>query len=243
MPRFLKVEPNSPAWLKCRVGLITASRLKDVLDYTQKGKPSAKRKGYLMELVAERLTGRATEHYVSYAMDHGTAIEPLARAAYEVAFDVETDRIGFALHPTLNFTGASPDSLVGDDGGLEIKGPETTTHLDWMVADVVPPEHVPQMMWNMVCCERKWWDFLSYDDRIEDPTLQTFIKRLEYDQKLVDQYTAEVLKFEAEINAVIDQVRGNRTPVKEKFRQSVEIDAAMYITDDDLPQWAREMRS
>lgn len=220
MPRFLSVDPNSPEWLKCRIGLITASRLKDVMDYTAKGEPTAKRKGYLMELVAERLTGRATEHYVSPEMQFGLDYEPMARAAYEVALDVMVDHPGFALHPTFDFSGASPDAICGTDGGLEIKVPKTETYIGWRMADVIPKEHVPQMVWNMVCCECKYWDFMAFDPRLPEG-MRSFWKRLEWDQELVDKYTAEVVKFEGEINQILANLCHPQNDLQDKLRASV----------------------
>lgn len=214
MPRFLSVAPNSDAWLKSRIGKITASRLVDVTSKLAKkskngeaGDPSAKALGYKMELVSERLTNVASKHHVTEAMEHGTEYEPMARAVYEMSFDLMVDRIGFALHPTLDYSGASPDALVGKDGLLEIKCPETDTHLEWMMAGDVPEKHKPQMLWNMVCCERNWCDFMSFDPRIEDPELQSFCVRLDFDQALADKYTAEVVKFNSEIEELIAKLK------------------------------------
>ena len=209
MVRYVGGEQGSPTWLKAREGRITASKIADVCSYLKDGKtPTAKRTNYLWELVGERLTHMAEEHFVSEYMDRGTEMEPIARAAYELAFDVMVEQVGFALHPQFDYSGASPDGLVGEDGMIEIKCPKTTTHLKWKMASVVPEEHIPQMVWGMICFERKWADFVSYDDRIEDPALQVFCVRLELTPELVSYYTAEVVKFEAEIQATIDKLRG-----------------------------------
>jgi putative phage-type endonuclease len=200
-------EQGSGAWLQARAGLITASRIADVLSYTKKGDETQKRADYRIELVAERLSGMATEKYVTFAMKEGTRLEPEARTEYEIIKDVLVDRIGFALHPEMDSSGASPDGLVGSDGGVEIKCPTRTTHVEYLMAGVVPPEYEPQMAWNMVCCEREWLDFMSYCPDFPEP-LNRFIVRLYRDEKRIEEITREVRKFDAEINAVIEQLQG-----------------------------------
>jgi putative phage-type endonuclease len=194
------------AWLRNRIGRITGSCLADVCSYLTRasgakkaGDSSAKRDGYRMQLIAERLTGRATDHYVSLSMEHGTNTEDDARIYYEGATRQMCAPVGFVLHPQYDFTGASPDALVGSDGVLEIKCPETTTHLEYIDAGVVPPEYVAQIMWELACTGRKWADFISFDPRVQDDKLRFFYRRMERDEAMIATYTAEVLKLNAEI--------------------------------------------
>jgi putative phage-type endonuclease len=204
--RVIECEQGSGEWLHARCGLITASRMGDVLAYTKKGEPTQKRIDYGIELVSERLTGMAVDKYVSFAMKEGTRLEPDARTEYELAADVMLDRVGFVLHPTLDFSGASPDGLIDRDGGVEIKCPTRTTHVEYLMAGVVPPEYEPQMVWNMVCCEREWLDFISYCPDFPDP-LNRLIVRLHRDEKRVEQITSEVVKFHNEAEAVVLRLR------------------------------------
>lgn len=232
MPKLVECEQGSAEWLQARCGRITASRLADVMDYKEpssakakqsgftlvreavaagiKGDESQKRIGFRMDLVAERLTRLTEPYYVSPEMKWGTKHEPMARALYEVATGSDVDQIGFAIHPTMDFSGASPDALVDSDGGLEIKCPKTTTHLGYMMAGVVPEDYIPQMMWNMVCCERLWWDFVSYDPRLEDAGMHLFCVRLDYDQAEANRMASEVRKFNDEIEVAIDGLRQGR---------------------------------
>lgn len=211
MPKIIDCEQGSAEWLHARCGRITASRLSDVLAYLKSGKGEMKaRADYRMDLVAERLTRLTEPYYVSPEMKWGTKYEPMARALYEVATGAEIEQIGFAIHGAMEFSGASPDALVDSTGGLEIKCPKTTTHLAYMMAAQVPEEYRPQMYWNMVCCEREWWDFVSYDPRLEDAELHLFCVRLTYDQKIIDQMAGEVRRFNDEINAVIDGLQKGR---------------------------------
>ena len=208
--RFVDVEQGDPAWLKLRCGLITGSRISDVLAYKKTVKAGVQeemaiRANYRMDLVAGRLTGLSPSKFVNSSMQWGTDHEPEARAIYELAQDVMVDRIGFAIHPTLDFSGASPDGLMGD-GILEIKCPETTTHLRWMLEGVVPEEHRPQMTWEMVCCEATWGHFVSYDPRLPEE-LRMFVVEYKLDAEFADLIEREVIKFNAEIEATIAKLR------------------------------------
>lgn len=201
--RSVNVIQGSAAWLQARVGLITASRMCDVMATPKRGTAElACKRDYRMELLCERLTGRAAEHYVSREMDFGSEQEPFARAAYEVMADVLVDDAGLVLHPIMDFSAASPDGLVGDDGAIEIKAPKTATHLNWRLAGVVPEEHVDQCMWVMACCERQWIDFVSFDPRLPQG-LRFFVKRLERDDKRIAEMEYAAMEFNAEVNAMI----------------------------------------
>jgi putative phage-type endonuclease len=207
---------QSDAWLRNRVGRIPGSRIADVCSYlvikSRAGESSAKRNNYKMELIAERLTGRAKDHYVSPAMEHGTATENDARLYYEGALRVMCEPVSFVLHPKYDFTGCSPDSLVAAEGVLEIKCPETTTHLEYVEGGRIPDEYLPQIAWELVCTERKWADFVSYDPRIQDDLLRFFYRRIGRDEfewkvgerlltgeAVLDYFTSEVIKLNAEI--------------------------------------------
>ena len=123
---------GSEEWIACRLGNITASRIKDVMAKTKTG-PSASRKNYAAELALERMSGSKAERFVNAAMTHGTENEPFARAAYELMTGQMVDEVGYITHPSIERSGASPDGLVGDHGVLEIKCPNTSTHIEWAV--------------------------------------------------------------------------------------------------------------
>ena len=197
---------NSPEWLAMRVGAVTASRVVDVMAKLKRKEGEAQaRKDYKAELVCERLTGRACEHFVSSAMEWGVENEPLAKAAYEVRTGLDVDPAGIALHPSIKFFMASPDGLVGDDGLLECKCPNTTTHLEYIIAGVVPAEYQFQMLCQMACAERQWCDFVSYDPRLPKK-LQFFVRRLGRDEARIAEMEAEVTKFLGEVDELIAQL-------------------------------------
>jgi hypothetical protein len=200
-----ELEQGSREWLMERCGKITASRMNDVLSRGRGSEASKTRQGYLMELVAERLTGVPEDQYVNKWMERGVELEPLARATYEVLFDCVIDRTGFAVHPTMPFAGSSPDGLLGSAGGIEIKVPKTTTHLTWRQKNTVPPEHVSQMYWNLCCTGREFWEFCSYAPNLPED-LQLFVVRLYPEKELMAAMEAEVMKFNAEIEATIQAI-------------------------------------
>jgi hypothetical protein len=175
----------------------------------KKGGEGADRRNYRIEQIAERLSGRSEDHYVSPEMEWGSEFEPIARSAYEIATESMVDTVGFVLHPTFDFAGSSPDGLVGKDGGIELKCPKTTTHLKWLMAGEVPEEHQAQCLWNMVCCERSWWDFMSFDPRLPEG-LKVFIVRMERDEEKIVAIEADVARFNDEVEAAIAQLGGRR---------------------------------
>jgi putative phage-type endonuclease len=192
-------------WLAMRAGMFTASRAK-VLTKTKAGKYSEKRDSYLMEVVMGRLTGLNPEAYVSAAMEWGIQNEPLAKAAYENLKDVVVEPGGFAIHPKIEFFGASPDGLIGNDGLLECKCPNTVTHLEYLLAGVVPDDYKPQMLAQMACTGRQWCDFVSYDPRLPKK-LRLFVKRLERDEKAISEMESEVTKFLSEVDDLLLRLR------------------------------------
>jgi putative phage-type endonuclease len=195
------MEQRSPEWFAARLGKVTASRVADVIAKTKTGY-STSRENYMAQLVCERMTGTQAESYNNAAMQWGTDQEPLARAAYEAAADVLVDETGFVIHPTISEAGASPDGLVGDNGLIEIKCPNTSTHIDTLLSEKVPAKYLTQMMWQMACTGRKWCDFVSFDPRMPEG-LQIFIKRVDYHDSIVKGLESEVKEFLEELETKI----------------------------------------
>jgi hypothetical protein len=196
--REIICDQGSAQWLQARVGKLTASRMVEVMSMLKKGGEGADRRNYRIEIITERITERANEHYISRDMERGSELEPLARSAYEMAQQVLVETAGFVLHPTLDYLGASPDGLVGNDGGMEIKCPRDTTHVRWLTDGIVPMEHRPQMYTNMLCCEREWWDFCSFS-----PYFKPFIVRLPRDEGEIRKIEEESARFNEEVEAGI----------------------------------------
>lgn len=192
---------GSAEWLAIRVGKVTASRVADVIAKTKTGY-GASRANYMAELIAERLTGAPAERYTNAAMAWGTEKEPEARALYEFLTDAEVTQVGFVPHPTISMSGASPDGLVSDDGLVEIKCPNTSTHIDTLLGQSIPAKYETQMQWQMACTGRQWCDFASYDPRMPD-SMRLFVCREERNDAMIAELTEEVGKFLAELDAKV----------------------------------------
>ncbi len=184
---------GSDEWKAMRCGKVTASRVADVIAKTKSGW-GASRFNYAAELIAERLTGVAAEGFTNAAMQWGTDQEPSARMAYEFMQDVTVEQIAFVVHPSIADAGASPDGLVGESGLVEIKCPNTATHIDTLIKQEIPAKYITQMMWQMACTGRKWCDFVSYDPRLPE-SMQLFVKRIDRDDKLIAELESEVTIF------------------------------------------------
>lgn len=192
---------GSPEWLQARVGKVTASRICDLTAKTKSGW-GASRKNYMAELIAERLTGIPAQQYINTAMQWGIDTEPQARAAYEFFHDVTVRQVGLVPHPMIADTAASPDGYVGVDGMLEIKCPNTATHIETLLGQDAPEKYIPQMQWQMACAERAWCDFVSFDPRMPE-NLRLFVKRVERDNKLIQELSDTVREFLAELAATV----------------------------------------
>ena len=158
---------RTPEWFAARAGKVTASRVADVMAKTKSGY-AASRKNYMAELLCQRLTGTVEEGYSNAAMQRGNDLEPVARSAYELDIGAMVDECGFIIHPTIAMFGASPDGLVNDDGLLEIKCPNTATHIDFLRSGKPDGRYLFQMAAQMACTGRDWCDFVSYDDRMPE---------------------------------------------------------------------------
>jgi len=198
------MDQGTEEWFTIRIGKVTASRVADVIAKTKTGY-SASRDNYMAQLVCERLTGQKGESFTNAAMQHGTETEPLARAAYEALKDVLVDEVGFVPHPTIEMAGASPDGLVGDDGLLEIKCPNTATHIETLLSQTVPSKYNTQMQFQMACTGRLWCDFVSFDNRLPEE-LQLFVKRVPRDDVFIKQTEDAIVKFLAELDDKINKL-------------------------------------
>lgn len=189
-----EIVQGSPEWKALRCGKVTASRVADVVAKTQKGAYGATRANYLAQLIAERLTGTPAETYTNAAMQHGVDTEPEARAAYEFYQGATVEQVAFVPHPKIDQAGASPDGLVGEDGLVEIKCPNTATHLETLLGQAVPAKYADQMQFQMACTGRQWCDFVSYDPRMPEH-MRLFVRRVARDDKRIDFLETEVAGF------------------------------------------------
>lgn len=199
-------EQRTPEWFAERLGKITASRIADVVGKTKSGSYGAARKNYMAELLCQRLSGQQEEKFTSAAMQHGTDTEPAARAMYILETGTDVTETGFIPHPTIAMSGASPDGLAGEDGLIEIKCPNTATHLEFLQSRKPKHEYLLQMQWQMACTGRQWCDFISYDDRLPEKLAYRCI-RIQRDDTLVAELEEEAIKFLTELDETVRQLK------------------------------------
>lgn len=189
---------GSEEWHAARLGRVTASRVSDVMAKTKTGY-SASRTNYMMELLCQRLTGKREEGFTSAAMQRGTELESSARSVYEAENGVIVIECGLVQHSTIAMFSASPDGIIGSDGLLEIKCPNTSTHIDFLRTGKPDGKYQLQMLAQMACTGRKWCDFVSFDDRLP-AQLQYSKVRFERDDIRINEMLVEIEKFLHELN-------------------------------------------
>jgi len=198
-------EQRTSEWHQERLGKVTASCLHKVMAKLRDGRPGADRSNYMAQLICERLTGNPTEGFTNAAMQRGTDIEPQARAMYCFQTGADVEETGFHVHPAIEMAGASPDGLIGEDGLLELKCPNSATHIATLRGEPIDRKYVLQMQWQMACTGRAWCDFASFDDRLPEE-MALHIQRVQRDEKLIAEMEAEVRAFLAEVEAAVSEL-------------------------------------
>lgn len=207
MSEHASIIQGSPEWFAARLGKVTASRVADIIAKINMGaSASASRRNYMAQLVAERLTGQVAKGYSSPAMEWGSEVEAEARAAYEFYADADVQQVGFVPHLLIAEAGASPDGLVGQFGLVEIKCPNTATHIDNLINQKIPARYVTQMQWQMACTQRDWCDFVSFDPRMPE-SMKLFVQRVERDGPLIWELEQAVIAFLAETGEKVETLR------------------------------------
>lgn len=192
------LEQGSDAWRQARVGSLGASQVQDALARIKSGW-GASRANIRALLVAERLTGLPGESYTNAAMQWGVEHETDAREAYAFYGECAVTTIGLARHPTIKGTHASPDGLIADDGLLEVKCPNTATHIETILGGSVPAKYATQCQWQIACTGRSWCDFVSFDPRMPE-RMRLFVRRLERNDDVVRSLEKDVREFLAEVD-------------------------------------------
>ena len=204
--RIIECTQGTPEWHAARCGRVTASKIADLTAKTKTGW-SASRSNYMAQLVAERLTGTVAESYSNAAMQWGSEHEDEAARVYAFESGVAVSPIAFVLHPTIDMAGASPDRLVGTDGLIEIKCPNTATHIETLLGGSIDGKYVKQMQWQMLCTERAWCDFVSYDPRMP-VEMQLHVTRVKRDESMIADLERAVIEFLAELDETVSKLRG-----------------------------------
>lgn len=204
----MDIQQGSDEWHQLRLGKVTASRLSDVLASGRGGGESKTREKYKNELIRERLTGKRVEGYTNTSMERGTALEPLARAFYEVKNNVFVDQVPFVIHPTISEAGCSPDGLVGDDGLIEIKIPNPENHVKALMTDnkELISTYFEQVQWQLACTNRKWCDLISFDPDMPEE-FQFSIVKIHRDDLWINSSEQEVIKFLNEVESGVNKLK------------------------------------
>lgn len=187
--KVIECEQKSKEWWGARRGVPSASEFHKIIT-PKTNKPSAQQDGYICKLIAEKYANIWPDEsgFVSPAMQHGIDNEEAARLFYEFDNDLDVTQVGFCLSDCGRF-GCSPDGLIGDDGGLEIKVPSLETQARYLLEGVLPPEYACQVHGSLAVTGRKWWDFVSYSEQL--PTFKIRVEPDDFTKLLHD----EVLKF------------------------------------------------
>lgn len=199
---YINVEQGTPEWKAARLGHVTASGMANVMAKGKDKSEAVTRFKYKVQIVAERMTGVVAESYSNVSMEWGVEQEGFAVMAYESVVDTLVDKTGFWLHPEIKWLGVSPDRLVDADGLIEVKCPNTTTHLGYLFEKRIPPEYYKQIQCQLWVTGRQWCDFVSYDPRLPKRN-QLLIVRTGRDEKLIAEMKTEVEKFLAEVESLI----------------------------------------
>lgn len=193
-------------WLSERVGFLTGSNMWKAMDYLKNGNPSSERSKYMREVLAERVTGLSVPHFVTDAMQHGLDCEDGAVDAFVERYPQYTPTLcGFHKHPTIEWFGSTPDRFLDGEVLLEAKAPTTTTHVEWVLAGVVPEKHKPQLIAQLLCTGRKRAVFISWDPRIRDERLRLFVRKYEPTVEEMQKVEAAAVKFLDELDSLFDQ--------------------------------------
>jgi len=210
--RVIDCEQGSDEWRMARLGKVGASMVADATARTKTGW-GASRANLAARLVAERLTGTLTETFKSDAMKWGTEQEAAAREIYAFVHSAEVKTVGLVLHPSIDWSVASPDGLVGDDGLVEIKCPNTATHISTLLGSSIDGGYAKQMQWQMACTGRQWCDFASFDPRMP-AEMQLHVTRVARDPVMIAELEKQVSEFLAEVDATVSKlVAAYRMPV------------------------------
>lgn len=204
-------QQGTPEWEALRLGHVTASCVADLMARTKTGE-SASRAKYKYKLAAERLTGQSQDQgFVSQAMQFGRDQEVVAVSEFENTRGIFLDPVGFWHHPTIDWFGVSPDRLLGDDMVVEVKVPNSATHIKYVDEGRCPPEYFPQVQAQLSATQRKAAWFLSFDPRlpVTCPN-RLFAVMVERDEEYIAKLEAEIVRFLGEVQDLITKIEGGK---------------------------------
>lgn len=205
----LDLAQGSDEWRLARCGSLGASQVHEALAKTKSGAWGAGRANIMAALICERLTGIPEDGYVSAAMTWGTETEAQARVFYELIEGVSVSPVGLIRHPRIVGAHSSPDGLVGDDGAVEIKCPNSATHIETICGAKIPAKYATQVQWHLACSGRAWCDFISFDPRMPED-LRMIVQRVPRDAAVIAEMEEAVIDFLAELDGKVAELQRRR---------------------------------
>lgn len=206
----MEILQRSEDWYLARLGKLTSSRIADATAKVKTGEAAA-RMNYRAQLVAERLTGisQSVDLSRNKSIQWGIDTEIKAKDNYQFITDIEVLNVGFVEHQTILMSGASPDGMIDHDGLIEIKCPNTATHIGYLQSQEIPGNYKKQMLWQLACTKRKWCDFVSFDPRLDSKN-QMLVIRFEPKEDEIMEIELEAIKFLAEVSEMEEWLRNRK---------------------------------
>jgi hypothetical protein len=198
MPIIIECEQRSPEWFEAICGNVGASSVDKII--TTKGEPSKQRTEYMMTLAAERITGKQEVGYLTQAMVNGIERENEARSLFEMAQDCEIKQVGL-IYLDDKSAHCSPDGLIGDDYGLEIKNPISKTHIKYLLDEKLPTEYFCQVQFSLLVSGRGSWWFMSHY-----PGIKPFMIEVFRDDKWIEKCESELKSFNQELSEMVKRL-------------------------------------
>ncbi len=224
--KIFNVQQGTDEWANLRAGIPTASEFSKLL--TPTGKVSTQADGYMLDLLAERFMGHPIDDFKSSWMERGQYLEPEARSFYEFQKDITTERVGFMTNDQRT-VGASPDSLVGPEGLLEIKCPSPGVHIGYLLRKPVDSKYYPQIQGQLWISGRKWLDILSYH-----PEIPPAMVRVDRDEEYIEKLANVVMAFSDELerqHAILLEEIGAKIPL-EALEENPELSAVDIVRQE-----------
>lgn len=222
---------HSLEWLTARAGIVTASEMDNILTPTFKARDGEMRHTYMCKKLAERWTGSPLPGFSSIDMEFGNILEEEAIPYFSLETGQDVQRVGLVTTDD-GRAGASPDGLIGEDGGLEAKCPRAENHIKYLLAGGVPKDYLVQVHSALYVTGRQWWKFVSYSRRL--PLLIVTVKR---DDEIIEKIGAAIGEFLTDFDASYErlcEINGG-PPRRLPPRQTVPAGDGFVSDENDVP--------
>lgn len=202
--KILDHRQNTPEWLKARLGRVTASEADALVTPLGKVKVGESVESYLVKKVCEKFLGYTTDDASSFAMEQGSIIEKIAIPYFEFTTGISVQRVGLCVADD-DFCACSPDGLIGEDGGLEVKSPQPEKALRTILRGEIPPEHVIQVQFSLYVTKRAWWKYLMFSRHFTP-----LIINAEPDAEIQESIHEAVGRFKTRFDPIVAKLTAER---------------------------------